>query len=131
MPKAGRLLDLKALARCIEQTGNQSALRGVEATVNGVLIQEKARWLVRASKTGETFVLAPLREKVQWDVKAKRRVPPTDKERSAFKSLAAKWRDKPVSVQVIGPVTKPEEGKPPTLEVREFTWEFREQAAPP
>jgi len=125
------MLDLKALARCIEQTGNQSSLRGAEATVNGVLIKEQARWLVRASKTDETFVLAPLRAKVQWDVKAKRRVPPTDKERSAFKSLVAKWRNQTVSVQVIGPVTKPKEGEPPTLEVREFTWEFREQAAPP
>jgi len=121
----GRLPDMKALARCIREVGEPFSVRGVEATVDGLLIEEEGRLTLWATGTGEKLRLAPLRRKVQWDPRAKRDYPPTQRERNAFKNLVAQWKGSSRLIRIIGPLAEAGEGEPLTLEVREFRWRQR------
>jgi hypothetical protein len=117
----GRLPDQKALARCIHGVGDPFTLGGVEARVAGRVTRRKGDLLLEIAGTGEQLRLRPLRHKVQWDRKSKKEQPATPAERNAYHSLAARWKGEPLEVEVVGPVRDPGDGKPATLEVREFT----------
>jgi galactose oxidase len=99
-------------------------VRGVEAVVQGMLDLEGTNLVLRVN-TATMLRLAPLTQKVQWDTKKNRPEPATRGEKQAFKNLRAKFKNGPVSVQVIGPIIKSiseVSGQKPqlTLEVRKF-----------
>lgn len=120
--KDGRLLSQEALSRCVQEVGEPFSVRGVEVRVQGRLVEEEGRLLLRLSKTGETLRLAPLRRKVQWDPATKRDHPPTESERRAFQTLSARWKvRRSPDVQIVGPLRE-ENGELLTLEVRQFQW---------
>jgi len=118
--KGGRMLDLQALARAIRGVGDEFSLRGVEATVKGWLIKDEGPFLVRWAGSGGNLELAPLSRKVQWDPRLKRTYPLSTEEKAAFGRLVSKWRGRPVSVRITGPLVKTKSGKAVGLEVRQF-----------
>jgi hypothetical protein len=121
--QAGRLPDPDAIARHILATRTGAKLRGVEATVVGTLATGQAVWTLVLSKTGETVELAPLRRKVQWDVKAKREQALTPQEKRAWATLRKQKYPLESRLEVIGPleVRKRSDGTPQTvLQVRAF-----------
>jgi len=125
--KGGRLPDLKAWRRGFHETvGNAFAIRGVEATVEGRLLDHNGQPALQVSRTGELVRLAPLERKVQWDPQHKRAQPPTREEREAYQSLVAQWTEAKGSlsaVRIVGPLVEGKEGDLPTLEIREFAWD--------
>jgi hypothetical protein len=61
----GPLSDFAYLARHLRERRMGASLRGLETTVDGILVPEKGRLLLRISGTGEVVTLAPLKRKVQ------------------------------------------------------------------
>ncbi len=117
----GRLPDLQALSRCIREVGDPFSVRGVEATVEGWLLEDSGHLKLRLTHTGELMRLLPLSRKVQWDRRAKGPLAPTRGEGNACRDLAAKWKGKPFLVRVVGPLVEVGKGVLPDLEVRQFT----------
>ena len=80
-------------------------VRGVEAVAEGAL-QKQGTNLVLALGVGDTAIqLAPLTQKVQWDPKRKRSIPPTRAERKAFQKLI-RLNQASERVRVTGPFLK-------------------------
>ena len=122
--RGGRLPDLRALARHISDMRVGARLRGVEATVVGHLVARGDDLLLTVAGTGEVVRLAPLRRKVQRDVRGKREEPATDEERTAFRRLqqqSRRSRGRSPLLRVVGPLIEGTAGKPMTLEVRQFS----------
>ena len=69
--------------------------------------------------------LVPLVRKVQWDPKHKREQPVTAKERTAYVRLEKRARKAPdrARLRIIGRLEEGPRGDPPTLAVRDFTWD--------
>jgi hypothetical protein len=100
----GRLPSLPALARAVAGVGSPFSLRGVEATVTGVVTSSPAGPILRASSTGETFLLAPLTAKVQWDSRVKKDQPMTPAEQTAYDRIARAVEPGPRSMRVVARV---------------------------
>ena len=122
----GRLPDLKAWVRRFrEQVGQAFIIRGVEATVEGRLVEANGQLALRLARTGEVLRLTPLRRKVQWDPDGQREAAITGDERSAYERLAARWTQsqrQDAGVRVVGPLVEGAGGDLPALEVRGFVW---------
>lgn len=118
----GRLPDLSALSRCVHAVGDPFVVRGVEATIDGELVQGNGRLAFRVSGGGEVLILAPLSRKVQLNVTEKVDLRPTRKEKEAYERLASLWSGEPRAVRVIGPLVNAKSQDLPVLEVREFFW---------
>ena len=100
-------------------------VRGVEGEIDGVLELKGRELVLRVNGSGTLARLAPLTQKVQWDVKRKRPEKPTFSERRAFENLLAQFKRRPGPVRVIGPMTRhpsTQSGEPAWLkiEVRKF-----------
>jgi len=129
--REGRLPDLEALSRCVRAVGNPFSVRGVEATVEGWLVRDGKRWLLRLPGSREALRLAPLSRMVQWNPQTRRAPSPTHQEKYAYKSLAAKWTGQPRRIQITGPLLPAGKNDLPVLEVRQLHWEPRAPPAPP
>jgi hypothetical protein len=116
--KNGRLLDPQVFSKFIYDIRVGARLRGLEATVNGFLERQDARWGLRISGSNETLALAPLSQRVQQDTKTKKPQQPARTEAKAYKRLLAKSKGKAVSARVTGPLVKI--GADLVLEVRQF-----------
>ena len=126
----GRLPDVGHIARHLRERRLGATLRGVEATVEGLLVEDKGALSLRVGNTGQVVSLAPLRRKVQWDRAAKRAQAPTEAERTAFERLRSLPRRTSVPLRVIGPLAQDPAGGGYTLEVREFNEIQAAQALP-
>lgn len=93
-------------------------VRGVEATVDGTLDMQGTNLLLRVNSGGPILRLAPLGQKIQWDVKRNRPEASTRSERKAFEKLAARFPKHSARVRVIGPLIR--SGPALTLGVRKF-----------
>ena len=122
--REGRLPDLKALSQAVRKVGRPFSVRGVEATIKGHLVMQSGKLVLRVSGSGEALCLVPLRQKVQWDPRSKHSYPPTGDERDAYKNLATGWKGRPSRIQVVGPLVGAEGAGLPSLEVRQFTWDW-------
>jgi len=124
--KDGRLPDLKAWKRDFPTyVGELFTFVGVEATIDGVLVDIKGEPALKISGSDVVVRLQPLKQKVQWDPKRGRSQPATVAEKEAHQHLVARWamyRGQPPSVRIIGPLLETREGGPPILTVREFTF---------
>lgn len=117
--KNGRLLDPETLSKHIYDIRVGARLRGLEAAVSGSLDKQGADFVLRVAGTNDVLRLAALGRKVQKDMDRKTPLPSTTSEDKAFRKLLAKWKGRPFSVQITGPLIRPE-GKGLTLEVRQF-----------
>jgi hypothetical protein len=117
--KNGRLLDPQRLSKFISDIRVGARLRGLEARVNGLLEKQGEGFLLRLAGSDELLHLAPLGRKVQQDTAKKRPSSSTRSERKACERLLARWRGKPISVQVTGPLLKSDRGVL-ILQVRRF-----------
>jgi hypothetical protein len=119
----GRFLDPGVLFRTVRAVGDPFWLRGVEATVEGVLVDVEGRPALKLPGSGgEILPLAPLEHKVQWDVRQNRVEAMTDMERGAFERLGAERPQHGTRVRIVGPLMPGDGGRPPRLEVRQFDW---------
>jgi hypothetical protein len=109
-PKGGRLPDLVKLETAIRESGAGATLRGVEATIEGLLISTDGKWLLRGG--GNEFLLQPLTRLVQQERKKLR--PPAPEELNAYERLLASQSKR---VRVTGPLRMQPR---PVLEVRIF-----------
>jgi hypothetical protein len=118
----GGLPNVLLLEREIRESGQGATLRGVEATATGWLCEQDGELWLRDDRSGRLLRLAPLRRKVQWDVKGGREAVPERDELAAFARLRAAWRLASGRVTVTGPVVPAPVIGPDSLEVREFRW---------
>ena len=117
----GTLPDLDALARGISDLRLGATLRGVEATVEGWMVESGGEAVLRLSCTGELVRLVPLTTKVQWDRQTKGPQAATEMERSALARLRAAGAGRSVPVRVVGPVSRPRADERVALQVREYS----------
>ena len=117
--KNGRLLDPERMSKFLFDIRVGARLRGLEATANGRLEKQQGGFVLRIAGTEECLRLAPLERKVQLDAARKEPMPASRSERKACQRLLARWRGKPFSVRVTGPLVK-RHGGVLTLEVRRF-----------
>jgi hypothetical protein len=122
VPRDGRLLDLQALARAVREVGDPFWVRGVEATIDGELVEKSGRWTLKVPGSGELFYLEPLAQKVQWDTRGNRAQPATEAELSAYNRLTEQRQGRSGRLRVVGPLVRETEGAPPLLQVRQFVW---------
>jgi hypothetical protein len=122
VPRGGRLPDLQALARAVRKVGDPFWVRGVEATIDGELIEKDGRWTLRIPDSGELFYLEPLARKVQWDTRNNRAQPATAAELSAYDRLIEQRKGRSGRLRVVGPLVRETEDAPPLLQVRQFSW---------
>jgi hypothetical protein len=121
IPRDLRLPDLQALSRAVRAASDQFRVRGVEATVDGRLVRRGGHLILRIGGGGAVLRLAPLRGKVQWDRRRKRAASPTESERLAFRHLLDRRRQLGRRVRIVGPVIVTADGRPPILQVRQFS----------
>jgi hypothetical protein len=125
--KAGRLPDLKAWQRDFPTfVGELFTLVGVEATIDGVLVEVKGEPALKVSGSDEVLRLRPLKQKVQWDPEQKRPQEPTSAEKEAHRRLADRWAKHAgpsPRVRIVGPLLAGEGGGATVLTVREFAWD--------
>ena len=97
-------------------------VRGVEAVVDGRLEADGTNLLLRVNGSGALLRLAPLRQKVQWDVKRKAPERPTRSEKKAFAKLTSEAGNGHGQVRVVGPLVADRSVSPNRLsiEVRKF-----------
>src|SRR6185503_21385600 len=108
--RGGRLLDVDLLFRTVRAVGDPFWLRGVEATIEGVLVDQGGRPALKILGTGEILSLAPLEHKVQWDVKLYRVQATTEAERQAYTRLIEQRPGHGNRVCLVGPLARPESG---------------------
>src|SRR5262249_58342190 len=88
----GRLPDLKAWQRDFPRfVGELFTLVGVEATIDGVLVEVKGEPALKVSGSDVVLRLQPLRQKVHWDPDRGRPQPATAAEKAAHLDLVARW----------------------------------------
>ena len=97
--KGGALPDLDKLQKTVTESGAGATLRGVEAIVEGELISQKGKLLLRVC--GKELALRPLTELVQQDRKKPR--PATAEELNAYERLLGK-ADESRRWRVTGPL---------------------------
>src|SRR5688572_13259538 len=120
--REGRLPDVPALVRHLEEMRVGAALRGVEATAEGVLQEAEGELRLRISGTEQTVRLAPNKRTVYWDVARKREQKLGAGEQRACSRLRSEWRGRKTPVRIVGPLVEGAEGGLYTLEVRQFNW---------
>lgn len=102
--KGGVMPDLDALAKSIRDIGAGASLRGVEATIDGVLEKSAGQFVLRAGKTRQVLTLEPATLRIQLAPRQKSPEPLTDAEQKAFQTLTAKWQGQPLAVRITGPI---------------------------
>src|SRR5262245_9362786 len=104
----GGLPDLKAWQRDFNETaGELFTLHGVEATIDGVLVQVNGEPALKMAGSDLVIRLQPLKQKVQWDPQKRIPQPPTREEKEAYQRLAArcaKHTGPPPKVRIVGPL---------------------------
>ena len=118
--REGRLPSLTGIARAVHAVGNPFSVRGIEAVVVGTIETTPAGPILRASRTGESFALAPVTRKVQWDSRIKEDQPILPEERAAYERLVKDAGARATTVRVVGRVAEGAPGGAPILEVRTF-----------
>jgi hypothetical protein len=110
--------------------GDLFTLHGVEAVLDGRLIEVKGEPMLKLEKSKAMLRLQPLKEKVQWDPKQGCRQPPTASEKEAHGRLLARWAKHagpPPRVRIVGPLRESAPGESPVVTVREFAWDAEPQ----
>jgi hypothetical protein len=121
-----RLPDLKAWKREFEnEVGKAFTIEGVEATIDGHLVEASGRMALQIGKTTAIVELQPLQRKVQIDPEKKLPQAPTAGEKDAHKRLLADWKSfkgPPPRIRIIGPLGQTTQLGVPALTVREYFW---------
>ncbi len=110
------------MAAHIAGIGQGATLRGVEAMADGWLRLDTGGPVLHLSGGGPLLRLAPLTEKVQWDVRRGCCAEASAHERAAYDLLLAAARDPYRPVEVTGPLRRSGSRELPMLEVRKFRW---------
>ena len=111
----GRFMDPLSLSNHVYNIRVGARVRGVEATVAGLVERTGTNFVLKVSGTNTVFQLAPLTSKIQNT--AKQPQPATSAEASAFSTLTKKFK-KPRIYTVTGPLRQSADG-PLILEVRD------------
>jgi hypothetical protein len=121
------LPDLKAWDREFgDVVGEGFAIQGVEAALDGTLVEIKGRLMLQLAGNSATLRLEPLKQKVQMDPDKRQPQPATTAEKEAYKRLAARWAEykgPAPRVRITGPLRAPGQDAVPILTIREYTWE--------
>ena len=124
--KNGILLSRQALIKHLDAMRVGVRLYGMEAVVEGIIIERKGILCLANSHSKDVLPLAELTRKVQWDVAANKADKLTDEEKTAFARLKTQKRDSKSLIRITGAITQKDEKSPMILEVRSFqtTWEI-------
>ena len=118
--KNGVLLSRQALIKHLDAMRVGVRLYGMEAVIEGTIIERKGAFCLAVSHSKEILPLAELTRKVQWDVAGNKAAALTDEEKSAFARLKMqKWNSK-MPVRITGAITQKDAKSPVVLEVRSF-----------
>jgi hypothetical protein len=115
----GRFMGPLSLSNHVYNIRVGARVRGVEATVAGLVERSGANFVLRVRNTNTVFQLAPLSRKVQQIVATKQPQPATPAEASAFSSLTEKFK-KARTCTITGPLVQTPDGSF-ILEVRSST----------
>ena len=117
--EAGRFMDPFSLSNHIFNIRVGARVRGVEATVAGLVERSGTNLVLKMRNTNTVFQLAPLSRKVQQIVATKQPQPATPAEVGAFASLKEKLK-KARAYTITGPLVQSPDGSF-ILEVRSST----------
>jgi len=112
--QGGRFMDPSSLSNHVYNIRVGARVRGVEATVAGLVERSGTNFVLKLPGTNAVLQLAPLSRKVQHV--AKQPQPATAEETSAFSTLTKKFR-KPRTCTITGPLRQTPDGSL-VLEVR-------------
>jgi hypothetical protein len=124
--KDGRFMDPLSLSNHVYNIRVGARVRGVEASVAGLVDRSGTNFVLKISGTNTVLQLAPLSRKVQHA--AKQPQPATSAEASAFSTLTKNFR-KPRAYAVTGPLRQSADGSL-ILEVRDVAG-VRTSSSPP
>ncbi len=108
------------LLRQVQELGAGAALRGMEAVLEGTVLLESHRVLLRVDGCEAPVALAPLTRKVQWDARQRTAAHLATAERSAHEELRSQVVRSPRRARILGPVVESQQGKHWLMEVRGF-----------
>ena len=124
---SGRLPDLKGWRREFrEMAGGLFTIVGVEAAIDGRLVEVKGELTLQVDKSKIVLRLRPLQEKVHLDPAKRRPRPAAAGEKEAHQRLLARWAKHAgpaPRVRIVGPLRESAPGELPVLTVREFVWD--------
>jgi hypothetical protein len=118
--KEGRIPEPSVVSRHLTDMGLGLTLRGMEATVEGELVQRDGALWLDDPGLGQPLQLGPLKGKVQWDLDKKRERPASRSERSAYDRLRKQRMNGQERYEVVGPLMIDEKTGLRSLEVRSF-----------
>ncbi len=124
--KNGILLSRQALVKHLEEMRVGVRLYGMEATIEGIIIERKGILCLAISRSKDVLPLTELTRKAQWDVAANKESQLTDEEKTAFAWLNRQKWDSKTPVRIVGCITQKDAKSPLVLEVRSFqtTWQI-------
>lgn len=122
--KNGILLSPLAVSKHLEAMRVGARLYGMEATIEGRIIERKGALCLAVSRSKEILTLAPLTRIVQWDVAGSKASPLSDEEKAAFARLKSQKPSSKILIRVTGTLTQTDPKSLSVLEVRSFqtTW---------
>ena len=109
--------------------GNLYRFRGAEVTVKGTVRRKTGRLYIAIPGIERCLLLAPLKNKLQWDFKRGCAQEPDQMERSGYGQLAIKATPGTKQIQVTGPLKVTD--KAIILEVRTFAFVHRKKREMP
>ena len=115
--KDSGLPDLAAIQRHLDELRLGAALRGVEATIEGVLSREGESLFLQIAGTDSRIRLAAITAKIQWNLDKKRAHPITRAEKSALSRL--RGRPNGERIEIVGPLDV-RSGAAASLQVRSY-----------
>jgi hypothetical protein len=118
--KNGLLLSRAAVSKHLDAMRVGAQLYGMEATIEGRLVERKGALCLAVSGSKDVLQLASLTRKVQWDVAANKEYPLDDDEKTAFERLKKLPFNSKTLLRITGMLTAPTKNSLPTLEVRSF-----------
>jgi hypothetical protein len=120
--EGGRLPDLERWEEQFRSVvGDAFVLRGVEVTVNGSVVEQNGRYMIRVEGLDQPLKLAPLKNKLQWNFRKSASREPEPAEAEAYEQLIAglaKRAPTAGKVEIVGPLRSVDES--PVIEVREY-----------
>lgn len=119
--KNGQLLDLRLLAIHLVDIGVGARLRGVEATIDGVLTEHEGWPALLIDGWKDPIRLMPLTQIVQLDYDKRRARVPHRQEWEAYLRLAPRVNGKSqLQVEIVGPLVQDAADGKLRLQVRQF-----------
>jgi hypothetical protein len=109
-----------------EVVGELFTIQGVEASMEGRLVEIKGQLMLQRGMNKGMVRLGPLQHKVQWHPEKNQPQPATPSEKEAYQRLVtrfAQFKGPAPLVRIVGPLQEATKEAELILTVRDYTWE--------